>query len=111
MNFLVQYWYLIALVVVVAAIYGANRLLKGRAKAVALQYLLAAEKMVFTTTESKLTVVADLGYKALPVAVKALVSPVAFELMVTSAYGEVKGLIDKLNADPSVPAQKAVESK
>lgn len=108
MDFIVQYWYVLALVVLVVAYYGVNRYLKGRVKSVALTYLFAAEKMITTSTEAKLSVVSAVGYKALPPIVRTMVSPMAFELTVISAYNEVKDLIDKLHADPSVPMQNAV---
>lgn len=106
-----QYWYVLAIVVLALAFYVTERSLKGKAKATALQYLLAGEKLVFTTTESRLSVVAAAGYVALPSAVKALVSPVAFELLVNNTYNEVKDLVDKLHADPSVPVSKNPVSK
>jgi hypothetical protein len=106
MDFITNYWYLFALVILALAMVGANRLLKGKAKTVALQYLVAAEKMVFTTTESKLSVVSIAAYKALPTAVKAIVSPFTFEMLMTSSYDEAKSLIDKLHEDPSIPMEK-----
>jgi hypothetical protein len=105
MEFLAQYWYVLAFVVLALAIYLVNHYSKGTARATALRYLLAAEKLVFTTTEAKLSVVADVGYKALPSTVKTLISPLAFEVIVIRAYNEVKELVDKLNPDPIVPTQ------
>lgn len=105
MEFVTNYWYVLVLIVLVLVVFLVHRYLKGKAKTVALQYLLAAERMVFTTTESKLSVVSFVAYKALPAPIKAMISPLAFELLVTSAYDQVKELIDKLNADPSVPLQ------
>jgi hypothetical protein len=101
-----QYWYVPAIIVLALAFYVTNRFLKGKAKSIALQYLLAGEKLVFTTTESKLSVIAAVGYSALPPFAKALISPIAFELLVTNTYDEAKSLVDKLHADPSVPVVK-----
>lgn len=103
-----QYWYVLALVLLVLAVLVVNRYLKGRAKTVALQYLLAAEHMILTTTESKLSIVSVVGYNALPTPIKTIVSPLAFDLLVTSAYNEIKDLVAKLDTDPSVPLQSVV---
>lgn len=103
--FLVTYWYVIAIVLVVLGFYIARQL-KGTAKSTALQYLGAAEGMVFNSTETKLGVVSALGYKALPSVVKAVVSPSAFDVIVTACYAEAKKLVDDLHNDPTVPATK-----
>lgn len=105
-NYLEQYWYVLALIVLAVAFYLVKRYLKGKERSVALQYLLAAEKMVFTTTESRLSVVSDLGYKSLPKFVKAMVSPLAFELLVTSVYNEIKDLVNSLHEDKTAPVSK-----
>lgn len=103
------YWYVPAIIVITLGFYLVNRFLKGQARTTALKYLLAGEKLVFTTTESKLSVIATVGYTALPAAVKSMVSPVAFELTVTELYDEVRHLVDELHADPSVPVKKSPE--
>jgi hypothetical protein len=105
MILLVTYWYVWSIAVVALGFYVSNRALKGQIRTHALVYLLAAEKLVFTTTESKLTVISVAAYAALPAPLKAMVSPVAFEIMVTELYDEAKKLVDELHADPSVPAK------
>lgn len=106
MAFIVTYWYILAIIVVAIGLYVSNRSLKGQVRTHALKYLLAAEKLVFTTTETKLNVVSDAAYRALPSVVQVLLSPATFELIVANIYNEVKDLVDDLSADPSVPVQK-----
>ncbi|MDK7480995.1 hypothetical protein ACS2BX_25900 [Bacillus cereus group sp. BceL300] len=102
---ILQYWYLIALALVALG-FVATRYMKGKARKVALQYLLAAEKMTFTAVEAHLEVVTNVAYAALPAPIKVYITKDMFATIVKAAYEEVKELIGMLHEDESVPLQK-----
>lgn len=102
---LLQYWYLIALALVTLG-FAATRYMKGRARKIALQYLLAAESMTPTVVESHLEVVTDAAYAAVPAPIKMYITKDMFATIVKATYEEIKELIRMLHDDESVPLQK-----
>lgn len=97
MAFLVTYWYLFAIVLVALAVLSIRYHLKGKARTTALKYLLAAEKMLFTNTDSKLAIVSTVAYDALPSFLRVFITPSAFKMLVTISYDEAKKLIEELS--------------
>lgn len=93
-NFLVDYWYVIALAVVVLAYFLIKNQAKGKAKAEVLKYFAVAEKMVFDNMDEKLKFVASASYVALPKYVRSLISPALFTLIVTQSYDSIKALVE-----------------
>lgn len=111
-EFTLQYWYSL---VIIGALFGyfANYLVsnvaKGAATKVALEYLLAAEKVVFQDPAAKLAVISSTAYAALPSRIKVFLPLPIFTAIVTTVYEQVKTIVEELHNNPNVPANKPIE--
>jgi hypothetical protein len=94
---LLAYWYIPALVVIIAGIFGAKKLANKNARNAALYAIWKLEDRVFETMDERIEAIAELGYELLPVRIRLIVSEKAFTSIVTQVYDELKALIDKID--------------
>jgi hypothetical protein len=94
MNLIIEYWYVLALVIVVAGVFFVKKYATGKAKTLALTYLSKAEQTLFTTAEVQVHVLAETVYNVFPKHIKMFVPAAVFEAIFVELYNECK---NKLN--------------
>lgn len=108
-KFLMDYWYVVGVVVLGAAFFLVRHYAKGHSKEVALKYMQIAEKMVFDSADAEIAFVSQAAYAVLPLRVKMFVTKEMFSLMVVELYNAVKEYVKHDDAPKQADAK--AESK